>query len=183
MLAAQRVGQRALPEQHHSAPVRVGSGKMLGRAVHHEVRAALQGQAVEGRGQGVVHHQRDSVAPGEFADSPQVRNVSQRIGDCLRENQRGAVVNALFQLFQITNTHPLPIERPAFQNTAPQQSVSVGVERSDHDHLGTLNGAQGIQNHRDRCHAGRIQQGILRTVHFGENAANLLMGNGCCQSR
>lgn len=63
--------------------------EVLGRRVHHDVRAVLDGAQEIRRRHGVVHHQRHADLVREVRHRPDVEHVAARVGQGLGEEQLG----------------------------------------------------------------------------------------------
>ena len=72
---------------------------IFGGGVHNDVRAELKGTAEHGRGEGIVHDQRQAVPVGQPGKTRDIQHIHGGIGQGFAEHRPGVGPEGLFQFF------------------------------------------------------------------------------------
>ena len=150
---------------------RVGmAGEIFRHAVHHDVRAQLEGLLEVGRGESVVDDHERAAGVRQLADGGNVVHQQARIGGRFDPDQPRFLVDGRFDRFQVAGVD-LPDHHADGLIDLVQNAVraAVDVERDDDFVAGPqIRLENGVLGRQPRCECRRVFHAFQRRQHFFE---------------
>ena len=159
-IVEQRVVDPFARSQDDAAQAPALTVDMLGRAVHHHVRAQFQRVLVERRGEHVVDHEGRAVSLRDRRDAPDVDQLQRGIGGRFAEEEHGVGPHRGLPRVEVLAVHQRHLHAHARHLVLhhPAAGAEQGARR---DHVVALLHAA-KQRRRDGPHARREAQGRFR---------------------
>ena len=140
---------------------------VFGHALHHKVRAQLDGPLVEGRGKGVVHAQQCAVAVGNVRDGRNVRDHERRVARRLDMDELGVGADSRLHVGGIGGVDNGRLHAEFVVEQLIEQPVDRDVRHAGEDHMVALI-QQREKQPAQRGHAGGQRDAVLPALERGD---------------